>query len=93
MKIKFNHEADSLLEVIGSKITQDELAEKIGQISIDFLTGDKGKISELCELVANNFTDEEILFICVQEINSTIEKSILEMALSRVMSEGDKPLS
>lgn len=91
MKIKFDHEQKSTLKAIGSNTHVDELAEKLATISIDFMKGDKGKISELCELVTQRLTDEEILYVCSQKIHSTINQTLFEVALGN-MSQSDNSL-
>ena len=85
MKIKFDHDCESTLKAIGSKSSVDELANKLSFISVEFLKGDSHKISELCELVVNNMTDEEILYMCVQKMHSTINQSMFEHALGGMM--------
>ena len=85
MKIKFDHDCESTLKAIGSKSSVDELADKLASISVKYLKGDSHKISELCELVVNNMTDEEILYMCVQKMHSTINQSMFEHALGGVM--------
>ena len=85
MKIKFNHDCESTLKAIGSKSSVDELANKLAFISVEYLKGDSHKISELCELVVNNMTDEEILYMCVQKMHSTINQSMFEHALGGIM--------
>lgn len=85
MKIKFNHASDSTLKAIGATVTVDELADKLARISVQFLKSDSHKISELCEIVIEQMTDEEILYMCVQKIHSTINQSVFEHALGGVM--------
>jgi hypothetical protein len=85
MKIKFNHDCESTLKAIGSKSSVDELANKLASISVEYLKGDSHKVSDLCELIVNNMTDEEILYMCVQRMHSTINQSMFEHALGGVM--------
>jgi hypothetical protein len=93
MKIKFNHDCESTLKAIGSKSSVDELANKLAFISVEYLKGDSHKISELCELVVNNMTDEEILYMCVQKMHSTINQSMFEMALEDKGSQDNSLLN
>lgn len=86
MKIKFNHDEQSTLKAIGSQSSVDELADKLARISVAYLKGDSHKISELCELIVNTMTDEEILYVCTQKMHSTINQSMFQLAL-----EGDMP--
>lgn len=85
MKIKFDHDCESTLKAIGATSTVDELADKLASISVQYLKSDSHKISELCELVVNQMTDEEILYMCVQKMHSTINQSMFEHALGGMM--------
>lgn len=85
MKIKFDHDCESTLKAIGSQSNVDELADKLASISVQYLIGDSQKVSELAELVVNQMTDEEILYMCIQKIHSTINQSMFEHALGGVM--------
>jgi hypothetical protein len=93
MKIKFNHECESTMKAIGCESSVDELGIKLASISVSFLKGDSYKVSELCELVTNNMTDEEILYLCVQKIHSTINQSMFEMALEDKSSQNNSLLN
>jgi hypothetical protein len=93
MKIKFNHECESTMKAIGCKSSVEELANKLSSISVMFLKGDSHRVSELCELVVNNMTDEEILYMCVQKMHSTINQSMFEMALEDKGSQSNNLLN
>lgn len=93
MKIKFDHDCESTMKAIGCKTTVDELGSKLASVSVKYLTGDSHKISELAELVVNNMTDEEILYMCVQKMHSTINQSMFEMALEDKGSQNNSLLN
>lgn len=93
MKIKFDHDCESTMKAIGCKTTVDELGSKLAYVSVKYLTGDSQKISELAELVVNNMTDEEILYMCVQKMHSTINQSMFEMALEDKGSQNNSLLN
>jgi hypothetical protein len=93
MKIKFDHDSDSTMKAIGCKSSVDELGSKLAYISVEYLKGDSQKISELCELVVNNMTDEEILYMCVQKMYSTINQSMFQMALEDKGSQDNSLLN
>ncbi len=75
MKIKFNHTEETTTDAFGIK-NIDAFAENLSKSLADFaLDKDKNMVSHLGELIQENLTDEEILFLATQRAMNYVERS------------------
>lgn len=75
MKIKFNHTEETTTKAFGIESTQS-FAENLSKALADFaLDDEKQMVSHLGELLQENLTDEEILFLATQRAMNYVQGS------------------
>lgn len=79
--IKFNHDASNVGETFG--VDLDGLSSRLSKVIKDFMEGDEyTKRSHMAEIIADRFTQEEILFLALEQAETIVKK--LEKRLEKV---------
>ena len=98
-EMNFNHEADSMLEALGIKMTDVELGEAtIAVITLWASKANGASKSELAEELHKGLPYEAILLLATKEILNTLKESISESnsidrlleTLEMVIRKGDE---
>lgn len=101
-EMNFNHEADSMLEALGIKMTEGELAGATVSVITSWASkADGASKSELAEEVHKGLPYEAILLLATKEIHNTLNESISESisidrlleTLEKVIRKGDERIS
>jgi len=100
--MKFNHEADSMLEALGIQMTEEQMAEAtIKAISNWLEKPDGGTKSELAEEIHKALPYDVILLLATRDIHGTLKESVGESnpidrlleTLERVIRKSDDRIS
>lgn len=79
--IKFNHDASNVGETFG--VDLDGLSSRLSKVIKDFMEGDEyTKRSHMAEIIADRLTQEEILFLALEQAETIVKK--LEKRLEKV---------
>jgi hypothetical protein len=71
--IKFNHDAPKVGETFGLDL--EGFTPKLAELIRDFMHGDEyTKRSHLVELIADRFSQEEILFLALEQVEVVIKE-------------------
>ena len=89
-EIKFNHQADSVMESMGFAADREELNEKLDGIIQSFLREGKLNGSYLAEKIHNELAYEETLFLAYVSMSEIIENS-MAMAFATMKENGELP--
>lgn len=90
MEIKFNHDAETTMEAMGSAQTPEVLSDKMGNVCTQFMEGNNMKMSVLCELVVKNMTDAEMAFICATYLYKSMERALEAMIMDNELFKGEE---
>jgi hypothetical protein len=100
-EIKFNHKAESMLEALGIKMTDDQMLEVTFKAITNWIDApDGGEKSKLAEQLHKLVPYEVILLMATRDVHSTLKESVVETnplerlfeTLEKIInkSEGDK---
>jgi len=71
--IKFNHDASNVGETFG--VDLDGLSSRLSQVIKEFMEGDEyTKRSHMAEIIADRLTQEEILFLALEQAEIIVKK-------------------
>jgi len=71
--IKFNHDASNVGETFG--VDLDGLSSRLSQVIKEFMGGDEyTKRSHMAEIIADKLTQEEILFLALEQAEIIVKK-------------------
>lgn len=71
--IKFNHDASNVGETFG--VDLDGLSSRLSKVIKDFMEGDEyTKRSHMAEIIADRLTQEEILFLALEQAETIVKK-------------------
>lgn len=86
--MKFNHELDSPLAALGSEVTTRQLSENIVKCATKFIEDDSlERLSNLSELLFENLSKEEILFLATMEVKRTLSDNKAMFALASILKD------
>ena len=88
--LKFNHEADTVLEAIDCPFTSDEVSEQLNDVIEKFMRDDKyqGK-SQLAELIHDNLDYSVILFLALKYVTNDMEKQAIKQMLKNMLNNDE----
>jgi hypothetical protein len=72
VKVVINHESDSLTDAYS--VNQDEFATKVASTIEKFLEMPDGKLSTLGDVIQDNLTPNEILFLAQEAITTKLDQ-------------------
>lgn len=86
--LKFNHEADTVLEAIDCPFITDEVTDQLNDVIEKFMRDDKyqGK-SQLAELMHDNLDYSIILFLALTNVTESMEKKAIKQMLKNMLDE------
>jgi hypothetical protein len=71
--IKFNHDASNVGETFG--VDLDGLSSRLSKVIKDFMEGDEcTRRSHMAEIIADRLTQEEILFLALEQAETIVKK-------------------
>lgn len=90
--LKFNHQADTLIEALDCPVTSKELISQIQDIFMRFMSDDNLQSqSELSEMIHNEMDYSAILYMATKYLSSNINK-IMITGMLREMLEDDEDI-
>lgn len=86
--LKFNHDADTVLEAIDCPFISDEVTDQLNDVIEKFMRDDKyqGK-SQLAELMHNDLDYTVILFLALKYTTEEMEKNAIKQMLKNMLDE------
>lgn len=91
--LKFNHNADTVLETIDCPFTSDEVSDQLDNVIAKFMSDDNLETKgHLAELIHEELDYTIILFLALKYVTEDIEKTAIKSILRRMLDNDDKSI-
>jgi hypothetical protein len=88
--LKFNHNAETVLETIDCPFTSDEVAEQVGNVLTKFMSDDNlDTKGHLAEIMHNELDYTIILFLALQKMTNDLEKKMIKNMLRDMLNNDE----
>lgn len=86
--LKFNHNAETVLESIDCPFTSDEVSDQVDEIVSKFMHNDNYETKgHLAELMHNDLNYTVILFLALKYTTEKMEKNAIKQMLKNMLDE------
>jgi hypothetical protein len=86
--LKFNHDAETVLESIDCPFTSDEVTDQVNDVIAKFMSDDKYQDkSHLAEIMHNELDYTIILFLALKYTTEDMEKKAMKAMLRNMLDE------
>lgn len=86
--LKFNHNAETVLESIDCPFTSDEVSDQVDNVIIKFMRDDNLETKgHLAEIMHNELDYSIILFLALKNVTNDIEKKMIKNMLRNMLDE------
>ena len=86
--LKFNHDAETVLESIDCPFTSDEVTDQLNDVMDKFMSDEKYQDkSHLAELIHNDLDYSVILFLALIHTTQKMEKKAIKQMLRNMLDE------
>lgn len=86
--LKFNHDAETVLESIDCPFTSDEVTDQVNDVIAKFMSDDKYQDkSHLAEIMHNELDYTIILFLSLKYVTDDMEKKAMKAMLRNMLDE------
>ena len=89
--LKFNHNAETVLESIDCPFTSDEVTDQIDSVIKKFMSDDNLETKgHLAEIIHEDLDYTIILFLALKYVTEDMEKEAVKSMLRRMLDNDDK---
>ena len=89
--LKFNHNAETVLESIDCPFTSDEVSEQVSNVIAKFMQDDNLETKgHLAEIIHEDLDYTIILFLALKYVTEDMEKEVVKSMLRRMLDNDDK---
>jgi hypothetical protein len=86
--LKFNHDAETVLESIDCPFTSDEVTDQVNNVIAKFMSDDKYQNKgHLAEIIHNELDYTIILFLSLKYVTDDMEKKVMKAMLRNMLDE------
>ena len=86
--LKFNHDAETVLESIDCPFTSDEVTDQVNNVIAKFMSDDKYQNKgHLAEIIHNELDYTIILFLSLKYVTDDMEKKAVKAMLRNMLDE------
>lgn len=88
--LKFNHEAETVLESIDCPFTSDQVTDQVNKCVQKFMSNDElDSKSHLAQIMDRDLDYSIILFLALRQVTDDIEKKAIKGMLKRMFSDDE----